>query len=509
LGNIFDLSAATIHRAGVLVLVGTSLWISAALLKRLLPDSPVLYRGAVLLSTLVLLPMADVDYGEREHLMLAVFLPYAWLVALRARGMSVPHVGAALVGLVFGIGVALKPHFALAWLGLELYRRLVVARRLGAPTPESTAVLGLLLAYALFVTLVTPEYLVLAAELGPLYARFLHQPLVELLVTAPGVPVTVLGLLVYLALRSRAAHRELWDVLLVGMLAFFLAGALQQKGLRYHFYPSFALGTMLLGVAVLESRPVPTRLVERLYRIVASAAVLTMGIVVTGGALRHAVQPGWGGRPDVPFGRMVELVRRYAAGGSIFVFSHHIGSTFPLVNYAGVESASRFPHLWILAAEYVERLRGAEPLRYRTRPEMSAAEQYLNEAVLTDLRRAQPRLLLVLRNARDDPANGLRRLDYLAYFGRDPRFGDLFARYELLDQVGEYLVYRRLSEGEARTAGMPAARAGAHDVQIVRHLEIRNIGRGAIVTCAVFMLMLALVLWHEARGGQARPVIRP
>jgi hypothetical protein len=241
---------------------------------------------------------------------------------------------------------------------------------------------------------------------------------------------------------------------------------------------------------------------------VASAAVLTIAVVVTGTALGHAASPGWGGRPDVPFDRMVELVRRYAGGSSIFVFSHHIGSTFPLVNYAGVESASRFPHLWILAAEYVDRMRMGEPLRYRAAAEMSAAERYLNAAVLSDLKRAQPRLLLVLRNARDDPANGLRRLDYLAYFGRDPRFADQFARYELLDEVGEYLMYRRLSEGEARTAALPAARAGTQDVQVVRRLEARSVGREVAVKGALFLLLLALVLWQEARAQRARPVIR-
>jgi hypothetical protein len=295
----------------------------------------------------------------------------------------------------------------------------------------------------------------------------------------------------------------------VGSLAFFLAGVLQQKGLRYHFYPSFGLGTMLLGLAVLDSGAAPSRLVERLYRVIASAAVLTIGIVVTGTVFSHAVRPGWGGRPDVPFGRLVELVRRHAAGNSILVFSHHIGSTFPLVNYAGVTSASRFPHLWILAAEYVDRMRRDEPLRYRTAAKMSAAERYLNEAVLTDFRKAQPRLLLVLRNARDEPANGLRRLDYLGYFGRDPRFADLLARYERLELVGEYLVFRRLSEGEARTAEMPAARAGTQDVQVVRHLEIRSLKREDVLKGAVFMLMLALVLWREAKGERARSVIRP
>ena len=497
-GRIFNVPAALVYRSCVLLLVVTSLGVSAALLKRLLARSPALRRGALLLAALVLLPMAEVDFGEREHLMLALFLPYAWLVALRARGLTVPAGLAALLGLLVGIGVALKPHFLLAWLGLEIYRRGTVARRLIAPTPESTAVMGVLLAYAVFVLLATPEYLTLAAELAPAYSRFLHQPIWELLLTAPGAPITLLALLTYLALRHRAAHRELWDVLLVGSLAFFLAGTLQQKGLRYHFYPSFALATMLMGFAVLDIRASLTR-TQRLYRVVASAAVVTIAVVVLGTALSHAGKRGWGGRPDVPLARMVEVVRRHAAGSSIFVFSYHIGSTFPLVNYAGVESASRFPQLWILTAEYVHRMRADEPLRYRPPAEMSPAERYLKEAVLADLERSRPRLLLVLRNARDDPANGLRRLDYLGYFGRDPRFADLFARYQFLDLVGEYLVYRRLGEGEARTAALPVAAPGTLDVDVNSLSESRRWGAGTAAGMAVFLVTLAIFGWREAR----------
>ena len=114
---------------------------------------------------------------------------------------------------------------------------------------------------------------------------------------------------------------------------------------------------------------------------------------------------------DAPLEQAGAFVRQEAAGGNIFVFSYHIGSTYPLVNYARVQSASRFPQLWILAAEYMDRLHAPGPLVYRRYSEMTPAERYLNEAVLEDLERGRPRLLLVLRNARDHPTNGYRRIE--------------------------------------------------------------------------------------------------
>ena len=74
----------------------------------------------------------------------------------------------------------------------------------------------------------------------------------------------------------------------------------------------------------------------------------------------------------------------------VFVMSYHIESAYPLINYSGGRSASRFPHLWILAAEYLDALKSQEPLRYRDRSEMTPRERYLNRAVLLRVSPAAP-----------------------------------------------------------------------------------------------------------------------
>jgi hypothetical protein len=200
---------------------------------------------------------------------------------------------------------------------------------------------------------------------------------------------------------------------------------------------------------------------------------------------------------------MVDVVRRQAAGGSIMVMSYNLGSTYPLVNYAGVESASRFPHLWILAAVYLDRLHEEAPLRYREPAETGPAERYLEESVLADFARYEPRLLLVLRNARDDRINGLRRLDYLAYFGRDPRFARVLERYEWSETIGEYMIYRRLSPGEARTGPAPAPIPGGLDVLVNREGGVQRLPRRRrpYVTGVLFLAAILCAAAIERRGG--------
>ncbi|MEO7475429.1 MAG: hypothetical protein ABIY46_08840, partial [Gemmatimonadales bacterium] len=324
----------------------------------------------------------------------------------------------------------------------------------------------------------------------------------HLLVTGPGAALVWISLLAYLALRDRARHRRLWAVLAIAVLACFLGGAIQQKGLRYHFYPSFALALVLLGLVAVDLEMPLRSGVQRIYRTVALSLVITSALVVSVenlGQLAH-FRPS---ADDTAYRGLVQTVRENARGGSIFVFSYHIGSAYPLINYSGVRSASRFPQLWILAAAYRDQLTAPRPLRYHSTEDMSAAERYLNEAVLDDLRANRPEVLVVLRNARDVPMNGYRRLDYLDYFGRDPRFRAIFADYERIGYVGEYALYRRVAAGQARTGPPVAEEVGTLDVMRSdrQSLQLRLRDPAFLLRLLAFVVVIAGVL-YAGRGGR-------
>jgi hypothetical protein len=496
------LQPVLVYQLAVFALLGLSLAASSLLLRRLLPDDPRLRRGLVMLLGLVLFAMPGLDFGEREHLMLALILPYAWLAGGRVAGWAPPGRLAALVGICAGVGFALKPQFLPGWLLIEGYRRWRCARRWSAPSPESLAVLAVLLVYGVIALVVTPEYFPMVRLLGAAYGRFLYDPPGRLLLTSPSSPVTLLSILAFVALRKNARHGPVWDLLLILGLGMFLGGLLQFKGLEYHFYPAKACAILLLGVVCLDVPLRLERISARAYRVVAAATVLTTSVLLSARAARHAVEGGWSGRMDAPLEEAADLLRRYADEGSVFVFSYHIGSSFPLLSYAGVESASRLPQLWILAAEYLDRLHAPPPLVFRSYQEMGPAERYLNAAVLADLQRERPRLLLVLRNARDHPINGYRRIDYLAYFGRNPPFAAILREYEFVRNLGEYAVYRRLEAGERRQGAPPTATPGTLDLRSGERTGVHLlIGRaGFLLSVSVFLIILAWMAWREFRG---------
>ena len=334
---------------------------------------------------------------------------------------------------------------------------------------------GVLLAYGVVVLLVTPDYVRMVRLLGGTYLEFLYDPFLHLLVTGPGVILSWFAVLAWIALSKHLRPPALGEVLVVAVVGALLAGAAQQKGFPYHFYPSWALALMLLGVLVAHSWNALRGAAERLYHVLAGAVLATAVILaVVQGSLLLAGRARPGGEPELmPLSR---LVREKAHGQPIFVMSYHIGSAFPLINYSGAVLGSRFHHFWILAADYLDRMKSPEPLRYRAPEEMPASERYLNAAVLADLERYRPRLLIVLRNARDDRRNGYRRFDYIRYFEPRPAVRENPDQYQELDHRRELRRVRtRASGSEPRVRPPPTATPGTQDLRR-RRADVLGLG---------------------------------
>jgi hypothetical protein len=486
-----DLPEILVYRLAVTGLLLACIGLTGRSLRHLLPDSEAHRRRWIaLLLMLVLFPLPENHFGEREQLMLSLITPYLVLAAVRAAKLPVGRWEAAGIGVLAGLGFALKPHFLLLLVAVEAY--LMLRRRVTPARPELVSAAGALLLYGLIVLLVTPDYLKMVRLLGGSYLKFLYDPFLHLLVTGPGVVLCFFTMLAWVALSKRLRSPLLGEVLVVAVLGALVSAAAQQKGLPYHFYPAIALALVLLGVLVADAWRAVKGSAERVYQVVAGAVLMTAAVgLVVEGSFKLARGGQSGGEPElIPLSR---LVHEKAAGQPIFIMSYHIGSAFPLINYSGAMLGSRFHHLWILAADYLDRMKSPEPLHYRAPEEMPASERFLNQAVLADLKGYRPRLLIVLRQARDAPSNGYRRFDYIRYFGRDPRFARIFQQYQELDRIGNYLVYERVGGAEPRTRPPPTFTPGTQDLKRGR-ADVLGLGLRSptfLVRLTIFALAIA------------------
>ena len=123
------------------------------------------------------------------------------------------------------------------------------------------------------------------------------------------------------------------------------------------------------------------------------------------------------------------------------------------------------------------------------------------DAVRDDLVGTAPKLLIVLRPARDLPKNGLRRLHYIRYFERQPELAALFAGYQFLAAEGEFDVYERLPAGATRTRAPPSDAPGTLDVRrgALGDVRLAVADPAFAIGAAVFAALLGLTLVSERR----------
>jgi hypothetical protein len=493
------------YRLGCTLALLALLLLTARLLRQLMPGELAFRRGVTLLFAFALFTLAGQDFGEREHLVLALTVPYIVLAAGRAARREVPPLAAALSGLLAGVAFVLKPPFALLWLLLEAYLRLRRRVAWRALPPETVGIGGFLALCAVATVVWAPGYLELVRLLAAPYTNFLYVPFWELLVRGPGALLIVFALLAFVALRRHIRHPDALGVVGLGALACLMAGAAQQKGFSYHFYPALALAAVLLGLIAWDASESRGTWVVAIYRVIASSVFATLVVVVCVRAatdiVRRSHDPEY-----TQMERLLPLVRARAAGESVYVMSYNISSAYPLLNYAGAHSASRFAQLWILPAAYMDQLRGAAPLRFRTLRDMTPSERFLNQAVFEDLRDRRPKLLLVLQHARDLPENGFRRLDYIGYFARDPRIAGVLDRYQLLADLGDFKVYERVSDGAARSAPPPLVEPGTRDVARAPRRGGPTLGFGdgpVLLALLAFLVSVAVTGMIERGRGAA------
>jgi hypothetical protein len=443
--------------ATVLAVGGLLLFVRRLLGQYLLASRPTERRYVLLLLCLVLFPLSGEDFGQREHFVLALLLPYLAIAIARLHRRGVTSGDAAAAGVLAGLALALKPPFAIAWVAVEAWYRLVGRVEPRRLTPEVWGVLGVTAMYILAVLTLTPDYVRLVLLFGSTFTSYLRSSPLLLLLLAPGAVLTAFAALAVIATRGVGDDSRARAVLAVAMLGSFLAAIAQQKDLRYHFYPSFALATMVLGLVASQPASHPG-VSTRSYTAIARSLVAAVAVVVLAGAVVDAFGGrGADRRRRAEFGELLEAVQTRARGEPIGVLSYHMGSAFPLVNYAHIDLASRFACLWILPATYWDALSGADPIRYHTPAEMQPPERLFTESVGEDLRRARPRLLLILRPFPDERPYGFRRLNYVAYFSRDPRLAEFFAGYQFFAARGQYDLYERVDPGMAHVGPPPSA----------------------------------------------------
>ena len=398
----------------VLLLIAASL----ALTARVLDSTAALPQGRrgwmILAGFLALALLPVTDFGEREHFTAILTLPYVALLSARFLERDCDAKLAAAAGLAAGIGFAFKPYFLIVPAALELY---LLARRrsLGTAFRPETIGAGLAISvYAAAVYLAHPEYFERIVPFGLLVYSAYTKPLMNTLLQ-PELPTLLLALLAYVAARVYGRASRSLDAYAIAAGSFFVAYLAQAKGWSYHLIPVAAFLWMSVAGAVLTPSDNRAAAPIRAGRLLIATMAVALFCVALGPVTRGATRS--------PFAdRLAPIVRSIAPAGSLYAFTSHVWVAFPLVPATGLDWASRFPGQWLLPG-VVNSLPDADSA---TRARLEEVERFVVDAVIEDLERNRPEIVLVdLAN----PYFAGPPFDYLGYFERYPRFRSLWSDY--------------------------------------------------------------------------------
>ncbi|HUL09871.1 MAG TPA: hypothetical protein VLV76_26305 [Candidatus Acidoferrum sp.] len=406
----------------VFLLIAVSLF----LIRRLLDRQAALsagYRSVMLLAAATALAVAPIGvFGQREHLMLIFALPYLLLMSARIADQGCDRRFAAVIGLFAAIGFCLKPHFFLVPALPELY--LAAQRRSPSAVfrPESWSLLAAAVLYALFVAVAHPQYFDVVLP-NALLVYDAYSSSLRAILLQPSLYVLAPVAAVYAVLRSIGIAQRRTDAFAAATIGAFAGYVLQAKGWPYQLLPTTAIAC-LAAVAMLAETVAEERLTQgtRLLSLAAGggALILPLFALAAGGTYRNPVAPS-----------LLPAVEKYADGGTIYAFTSYVSVGFPLVNEAHVRWASRFPAQWLLPGA-LRHLAHPQSLDPDQEARLRQIERYATEAVIEDLARAPPDLVIV------DKSRGYYgdlQFDALAYFGRSARFAEFWRPYLKIGDV--------------------------------------------------------------------------
>jgi hypothetical protein len=433
IAHLFDVPVIPVFKVSVILLVCSSLLACRLLIDRAFGDRSIAFRGIVLLLFAYLL-FAPRQFGQREHLMVLLTLPYILATLARAHAEAFGRGSAIAVGISAGVGLALKPYFLLLWIGIEGYLAFATGRR-SLLRGENIGIIAVVLLYLLVIIIWTPEYFELARQWAGLYRAYDADP--RMIFTSMGVIVWYATLPLALFVRPTAAMRSRFHLLFIAGTAFTMAGVIQFKGWGYQFYPAMVFNFLFIVVALWI-------LVEHfMARRSASPIKLPTALtwLVIGGIACIKLYQGATSRPDDRLALLPTV--QHADDRYIMVFSTDVGRAFPLVNYSTSRWASRYNSLWLLPGLYADAATDSSgSVHYRDPATMNMVERQFFDAIIDDLSKHPPALLIVDRHSDMQGFRG-RRFDFIDYFSNDARFREMLRGYDSMAMVESQLVLQQ------------------------------------------------------------------
>ena len=353
-------------------------------------------------------------FGQREHLTLIAIVPYLILVARRAEELAASRAIAILCGILAAFGIALKPHFLVVPIALEIL--LLTRIRRVTVRPEIVIQGILLIGYALSVPFFARAYfstlpmlLIYQGVRSPLSYQ-LSQPVISMAF------LLLLSLPIYGWPRSSVARAAS-----IAGLAFLAVYFFQGKGWRYHGVPT--MGCFMLAVVAEAER------FRRGTTSPASRAAVTLAALAT----VFLIFPLFQGMRTRENANALSATSDLRQGDVVAVLAS--GYFWPVPEERHFVWPS--PSVTYQTLTYAV----AASRTGRSEPVIAAAIRNIRRSIVHDLACHPPRRILG-----DRYDNTFLKTSLVEYLSTDPDFVRLMRAYRRGPDYGEFTTYNRVGQ---------------------------------------------------------------
>jgi hypothetical protein len=370
------------------------------------------------------------------------------MAALRLQGCPPP--GKAIlvcIGLLAGIGFALKPYFVAVPGLVELLLLARLGWRPALARVESLVLGTTVVAYVALAGLLLYDYLKFTIDLA-LATYWAYDtsnfPVLFERWFDVAQPALYGGIVALLTRTWTAQH----TVLFLAGLGFTVSYFVQSKGYVYHLYPVLVCSVSLLGTCLgqgLSRAWDGWRQTSRLPNFVLLALVVVLALPPIKQFHDRVVRwyvtynIAWG--PTGQFRQaVIDTVNHFAPTREsyFFAFSTHPFPGFPTASYTLADWSSRsIVQPFVAAYARLDEVKDAEQ-----RQRVIEAADYQRRMVIEDFKRRPPTIVFAERQQARLGMNG-RQFDDIAFYLEDPRFRRIWQEYEEYPPMGPLRVFVR------------------------------------------------------------------
>lgn len=431
------LSLATVATWFTALIAGASLAASDRLLET---DSPFARNIVVAVAAFVLLIGPGYDFGQREHWMAILVLPYVLTRARRAEDAALHPAAAILIGIAAAIGVCLKPYFLLIPIALELWLLLRTRQWLIWLAPETWALAITGCAYGISLLFFAQTYLqqIVPEAIQSYWAYSNGLGATAQLGLQLTLPVMAVLLILFGLHRRNGRASNAAQALIVAGLAALAAAVLQKNAWIYHFLPAVIFLTLGAVASITANMSARTPLL-RTGLVALLAVALFIPAITALAAVRDQTTPKH-------VAGLAAIFRKHAGPGrTVFGFITSPRDVLPAVLAADMRWAAPACCLFAIPAA----LRAGErPANDRAAIHAAARAQALR--VVNALEARRPGVLVV-----DDAAGqigfGGKPVNYLSWFEAHTEIAPIMRHYRDGGRVGPFHIYIRNAQEAAPT----------------------------------------------------------